>query len=37
MIFDRYTELRPGIEFRGYIKKADWDLTQHPEVEIEVR
>jgi hypothetical protein len=30
-IFNRYTELRPGIEFRGYIKKADWDLLQRTE------
>jgi predicted membrane-bound mannosyltransferase len=30
-IFDRYTELRPGIEFRGYIKKGDWDLMQRTE------
>jgi uncharacterized protein (TIGR03663 family) len=31
-IFDRYTELRPGVEFRGYIKKGDWDLIQRSEV-----
>ena len=36
-IFNRYTELRPGIEFRGYIKKADWDLMQRTEVDTEIK
>ena len=26
-LFDSYTELRPGIELRAYIKKEDWDLV----------
>jgi hypothetical protein len=26
-LFDSDTFLRPGIEFRGYVKKEDWDLA----------
>jgi uncharacterized protein (TIGR03663 family) len=30
-LFDRYTDLRPGIEMRAYIRKEDWDLTNTSE------
>ena len=32
-LFDRDTYLRPGIEFRGYIKKDDWDLANQASVD----
>ena len=34
-LFDRYIELRPGIEFRGYIKKSDWDLINKSNLQVE--
>ena len=35
-LFHRYIELRPGIEFRGYIRKSDWDLVNRSNPKIEL-
>jgi uncharacterized protein (TIGR03663 family) len=35
-LFDDYIELRPLIEYRGYIKKADWDLLSNPKKNVEI-
>jgi len=32
-LFDQETYLRPGIEFRGYIKKDDWDVANQASVD----
>jgi uncharacterized protein (TIGR03663 family) len=33
-LFDHEIFLRPGIEFRAYIKKDDWDLAHSPDNDV---
>jgi uncharacterized protein (TIGR03663 family) len=35
-LFDEYIELRPLIEYRGYIKKTDWDLISYSKMNVEI-